>query len=1108
MLALLTMAACTDGSGESDGLGAGPGAKGMILELTPEAALLAQTGDRISLAAAVRDARGRRVSAKVDYTSLNPVIAVVDGTGTVTGLNEGLVAIVGASGAAKDTAVIAVAARRLKTGSSSVAVYPSVDTIPEVGGSAELTALARESSGRLLGKGRLEWSSLNSNIASVDKNGVVRGLARGSARIRVTGAGSADTATILVAPDGSGLRLEIAPAEDTIAEVGGKALLSAKVVDGAGAVQPANVSWSSLDGSIATVNSEGVVQGISKGLARIRASSGTLADTARVWVAPTLAPALVVVQPVVDTIGVNATTQLNASVKDLNGRAVTSVAVTWSTTNANIAIVSSTGLVKGLANGTVQIVAQAGPASGMATVVVSSSVPEQQPGTLVLSPQKGTVEVGDTIAMLASVTDSKGALMNSATVSWKSTHPNKGVVDGHGASATVKGIEKGEFGVVAASGAMADTVWLLVAESVSEGEGGDTTAVRVDVTPKVDTIPTAGGTVDLSGRVLDSAGASVDGVVVTWTSLDAAIAAVDNSGRVTALAQGTARIVASYAALRDTAVIHVQPSGITPIPTTMRITPDSVNLPSVGATMMLIAEVRDQTGSVMGGVHPSWSSLDAGVASVNNGVVTAVKAGTAQIVAAWSGVADTAVIVVHSSPPPGPGYTVDLQIVRLRGGPGIALVSNAIPLPPGVLYPGGEANVHVLVNGNEQAIYAEALAGQFPDGSLRSVLVQFHHSVGSSPITAQFVISTGRTTGSPAKVAVNLTLTAPWPEAVALPTDPNYLMSTRIVGPTVGVAEADAFSPLWQQRFHSVGDPMWAYHLSTYLSIDHNLSIDRNYYDRSLAYFAYWVRSGDVEAFKRGIHYAVVYRENYTRLYNYKVQPHNLMLEGEALLYTLLGDEAGRRGVSLTAVYLRDAWLAKLSDPTWHYTANRPMARVLEVFITAIKVDAPSGNWPAELRTALTAFLSHQSPDGGYRYPAQCYMSNNFQTGLFNDALIRYWEEFEQDPRIVTALERNNDWMWNTQWVASGGGFKYSEGPCNLPGAGATTAPAPDLNLLMVNAFGFVYQQTRDVKHRQWGDTAFQEGIKRAWLGNTPAQGNKQFNQQYRSAFRYFLYRR
>jgi hypothetical protein len=1173
----------------------------MYLELTPEAALLAETGDRLSLSAAVRDARGQKITAKVDYTSLDPAVAIVDGTGTVTGLTEGVVAIVGTSGVAKDTAVVAVAAKKLKPGSASVAIYPTVDTIPEIGGTITLTAIAREANGRLLSSSRLTWESLTPNLLSVDRNGRVVALSKGMGKVRASISGAADTAIVHVAPAGVAPKLVITPAEDTIPTVGGKANLKAAVLDGAGAVVAATITWSSLDGSIATVNHEGVVVGVAKGLARIRATSGTLADTARVWVAPSLAPAIVAVQPVTDTIAVNGTSQLSATVKDINGTAVTSVAVTWTTSNASVATVSSTGLVKGMSAGTAHITAKAGEATGVATIVVKAATgtpgkltlsPEQpsvamgdtmvlvatvtdtkgvvisaaavtwensnpikgtltgngtnatikglekgefrviaksgtvadtlwvrvteavagSPSGLTLSPENASVAIGDTMVMQASVTDTQGVLMSAATVSWENSDPLKGTVTGQGSTASIKGLEMGEFRVIAKSGTMADTVLVRVTEPVEGGEGGgtegDTVAVQVAVSPKVDTIPSIGGQISLSGRVLNNSGASIDGLTVTWSSLDVTTATVDNLGMVSALKQGTARIVAAYGTMKDTAVIYVQPSTIVPVATTMQIIPDSVTLGSIGMTTMLIAQVRDQTGATMSGMQFSWTSLDPTIATVSNGVITAVKTGKARVRAVSGSLADTAVVVVVSSPPPGPGYTVDLQLVRFAGTSGTTLVSSAIPLPPGVMRPGDEANVHVLVNGQEQAIHARALAGRFADGSLRSVLVQFDYNLGSSPVPAKFVISTARTTGTRAEVLVSLTKANPLPTAVALPTDPNYLMSTHVVGPTVGVAEADAFIPLWQSRFHSVGDGLWAYHLSTYTTIDHNLAVDRNYYDRGLAYFAYWVRSGDAEAFKRAVHYTVIYREMYARPNSYKVQPYNMMIEGMALLYTLLGEEEGRRGASLNAVHLRDAWLPKLADPDWMYSANRPMARVIEAFLVAMWVDAPSGSWPSEARKALTLFLAHQSPDGGYRYPAQCNYSNNFQTGLFNDALIRYYEEFEQDPRIVTAIEKNNDWMWNTQWVASGGGFKYSEGPCNLPGAGANTNPAPDLNLLHVTSFGFAYQQTRDAKYRQWGDTAFSEGIKRAWLGNTSAQGNKQFNQQYRSAFRYFFYRR
>jgi hypothetical protein len=467
-----------------------------------------------------------------------------------------------------------------------------------------------------------------------------------------------------------------------------------------------------------------------------------------------------------------------------------------------------------------------------------------------------------------------------------------------------------------------------------------------------------------------------------------------------------------------------------------------------------------------------------------------------------SGVADEFVRQSERQAP----NVISLGVYRLTGTGGMARVSSGIPLPPGFLFPHQTDNVRILVAGEEPAVHLEALQSVHADGSLRTLLVQFEIALARNVLPAEIRFGETRTQPDPGRVDVQLTLDNPWPEAVILPSEPQILISTDLVGPTVDRLEADRFEPAWQRRFHQVGDPKWAVHEKDYLSIDHNLAIDRNYYDRALAEFAYWVRTADVEHFRRAILYAVTYREKYHRKNDYKVQPHNSMIEGEALLYLLTGDEEGRRGARLNAVYFRDTWLPKLVDPAWQYSANRPMARMIEAFLTARLVQA-DGDWEANLRQALDAFLTHQSPDGAYRYPGQCNASNNFQTGLFNDALIRYWEEFEKDPRIVDAIRRNTDWMWATQWVASGSGFKYSEAACTKPGAGATEAPAPDLNLLMVNAFGFLFQQLGDPKYLIHGDQVFRLGIQHAWLGANALQGNKQFNQQYRSAYRYLYYR-
>ena len=63
--------------------------------------------------------------------------------------------------------------------------------------------------------------------------------------------------------------------------------------------------------------------------------------------------------------------------------------------------------------------------------------------------------------------------------------------------------------------------------------------------------------------------------------------------------------------------------------------------------------------------------------------------------------------------------------------------------------------------------------------------------------------------------------------------------------------------------------------------------------------------------------------------------------------------------------------------------------------------------------------------------------------------------------------------------------------------------PAADLNMLIVNGFGFVYKHTGDETYLQRGDVVFEGGVEGNWL-----EGSKQFNQQYASSYNYIAYTR
>ena len=100
-------------------------------------------------------------------------------------------------------------------------------------------------------------------------------------------------------------------------------------------------------------------------------------------------------------------------------------------------------------------------------------------------------------------------------------------------------------------------------------------------------------------------------------------------------------------------------------PTTVTVSPATVELTALGATVQLTAEVRDQNARLMAGATVSWSTSDPSVASVNaSGLVTAVGRGKATITARAGSREGTAEIRVA-----GPERAALVKLYEVTDGP-------------------------------------------------------------------------------------------------------------------------------------------------------------------------------------------------------------------------------------------------------------------------------------------------------------------------------------------------------------------------------------------------------------------------------------------------------
>ena len=93
------------------------------------------------------------------------------------------------------------------------------------------------------------------------------------------------------------------------------------------------------------------------------------------------------------------------------------------------------------------------------------------------------------------------------------------------------------------------------------------------------------------------------------------------------------------------------PDPVASIPGSVTVSPATVTLAALGETAQLTAEVRDQNGNSMAAATVTWSSSTPAAVTVDqNGLVTAVAAGTATITARAGTAAGSAVVTVQQAP--------------------------------------------------------------------------------------------------------------------------------------------------------------------------------------------------------------------------------------------------------------------------------------------------------------------------------------------------------------------------------------------------------------------------------------------------------------------------
>ena len=421
-----------------------------------------------------------------------------------------------------------------------------------------------------------------------------------------------------------------------------------------------SVTWSTSNDKAATVDNNGKVTAVAAGSATITVKTTDGEKTATCEV--TVEAAVVAVTGV----SLDKTTaemlvggddlQLVATVAPADA---TNKEVEWSTSNSKIATVDETGKVTAVAAGSVTITATTKDGGKTASCTITVTVPVSG---VTLDATTKTVVEGDQFDLVATVAPDNAT---DKTVTWSSDNETVAIVNGSG---TVTAKAQGEANI-----------------TVTTTDGSKTATCKVTVEKKIilpTTISMAAslGFVDggdpqtLTATVLP---ADADDKTIVWSSSDETVATVVD-GVVTPQGVGncviTAKCVADENVTAECAVT---------------VTASTVAVTGVSLDQSTLEITEGEHASLKATVTPPdatnqnliWSSDAEAIATVENGVVNAVKAGSAVITVKTEdgGFTASCTVTVNAAVIAVEGVTLDKETADLTVGGDITLVATVKP---------------------------------------------------------------------------------------------------------------------------------------------------------------------------------------------------------------------------------------------------------------------------------------------------------------------------------------------------------------------------------------------------------------------------------------------
>ena len=298
---------------------------------------------------------------------------------------------------------------------------------------------------------------------------------------------------------------------------------------------------------------------------------------------------------------------------------------TWKSADDSIATVDNEGIVTAVGSGETKITIKSkktGKTQQLSVKALSIIV-----DSIRFEKSKINMNVGDEIALSPIINNDESIIID---LLWDTSNPNVAVVDDYGRVIAVGAGTTTIIAIEETSNLAAEIQIVVTAKKETS---------NTNTNPKPQNVPVTGillnrNTASIKVGETISVGATVQPAnatnkAVTWSSNNTSVATVSN-GRITGVAEGTAIITVTTKDGNKKASVNVtvSKSGTTVVPVTgVSITncPGSLEI-GKNATLNYAITPENATNK-----NVAWTSDDNSIVSVNNGVVTAHKEGTATI---------------------------------------------------------------------------------------------------------------------------------------------------------------------------------------------------------------------------------------------------------------------------------------------------------------------------------------------------------------------------------------------------------------------------------------------------------------------------------------------